>query len=466
MPLSRRCSVLLFQAHQLECRSGRSQSIREWLTTIVGGRYIGPLETQELSDLPIGLQTSFATTATVIRTTDRGNVRNRNDKNFDARMSVFAGWLDSKSIDKSTLITYTADDALKLLVVYLFGLRDGSVERSSRSTGTLGAATLRCYLQAAAHLIHIAGSPLPQDFHYVMVNGNRCLHGLLTDQLSQTSTWEIPRGRYEPITEDMILALRANALRAASQTGPPLPAAVTICDAVILAVFTGSRLAEYGQGSLKAGQSYTTVPANVAAKQFAGYPIAFTSEDFCFFDRQLCEIPHDSLASFWETGRVHAVEVRFRYDKSATNFSHRKFFCTGHEFICPVAAATGLVVRGILHGIAPNHPICVHSPLSKRSKGTYSCLRDYTVSKALQEACIDAYPDSNHSLRCRLSSLTCHSLRVTAAVCLSQAQYTLEQIAFKLRWKLESVPTYLRDVFQSLGRVLAPFIRNAYGDAS
>ena len=47
-----------------------------------------------------------------------------------------------------------------------------------------------------------------------------------------------------------------------------------------------------------------------------------------------------------------------------------------------------------------------------------------------------------------------HSNRVTAAVCLQKGGAENDEIAFKLRWHPTSVPTYLRECFQSIGATL------------
>ena len=74
---------------------------------------------------------------------------------------------------------------------------------------------------------------------------------------------------------------------------------------------------------------------------------------------------------------------------------------------------------------------------------------------------IGAYPDPKHYLRQNISRIVTHSNRVTAAVCLKQGGASNEEIAFRLQWKITSVPPYLRDCYQQVGVYLSQTIYGA-----
>ena len=55
-----------------------------------------------------------------------------------------------------------------------------------------------------------------------------------------------------------------------------------------------------------------------------------------------------------------------------------------------------------------------------------------------------------------------HSLCVTACVALHQANVPAEDIAFRLRWNVDSVKFYLRDCSCDIGSFLITAVYNAY----
>jgi hypothetical protein len=96
-------------------------------------------------------------------------------------------------------------------------------------------------------------------------------------------------------------------------------------------------------------------------------------------------------------------------------------------------------------------PVGVYSPPSSTS---YAFLRDYHITPILRDMCRLAYPDETHYLRIHIERLVPHSNRVTAAVCLKMGGASDEDIAFRLRWNVSSVPTYLRECFQDVGSIM------------
>jgi hypothetical protein len=154
-----------------------------------------------------------------------------------------------------------------------------------------------------------------------------------------------------------------------------------------------------------------------------------------------------------------SVHVRFRYDKGAENFSVRKFSTTTDSLLDPVDAAVSLVHRANILRLPDDEPIGVYGTASTR---TYFFLRDSHIRTALREMCVQTYPDPTHYLRINITRLVPHSNRVTAAVCLHMGGASIADIAFRLRWHVSSVPTYLRECFQDVGGIMQTAIQGAF----
>jgi hypothetical protein len=73
-----------------------------------------------------------------------------------------------------------------------------------------------------------------------------------------------------------------------------------------------------------------------------------------------------------------------------------------------------------------------------------------------------AYPNPSHYMRVNIQSIVPHSNRITAAVSLKLGGASDEEIAFRLRWHVSSVPTYLRECFQQVGTLIQTTLSGAY----
>lgn len=328
------------------------------------------------------------------------------------------------------------------------------------STGaTRSAQTLRLYLNAASVSLHLlTGKCCDMSNPAKRHTATPGLHPILYDLIDQQKKWEKPRNRYQPLTIPIIQQLAKLAINSPHSSWS---APAVIYDVVVLGIFTGSRVSEYGQTSLTGNRMFNTVPCNTATQAQGGLPLAFMRSDFVFLDNNQCVVDHSLVWSTFHQKGLSAVRVQFRYDKGNGNFKHRMFTCTRDPLICPVRAAASLINRSFELNVPSTHPVAVHVPFKKSALG-YSFLRDYTVRNLLQKVCLQAYPDKNHILHREVSSITCHSLRVTAAVCLMLAGEDIPTIAYKLRWEPSSVPTYLRDCYQDVGTTLQSAIKGAY----
>jgi hypothetical protein len=148
---------------------------------------------------------------------------------------------------------------------------------------------------------------------------------------------------------------------------------------------------------------------------------------------------------------VSAVQIRSRYNKSKDNFTIRKFSSLDHPFLDQVDASVSILRRAHLLRVPSAEPLGV---FTSSFSVPFTFITATTVTQVMHHACISAYPDPDHYLRRNMKCIVAHSNRATAAVCLQQGGAQNDEIAFRLRWKPGSVPTYLRDCFQAVGDIL------------
>ena len=223
-----------------------------------------------------------------------------------------------------------------------------------------------------------------------------------------------------------------------------------------LGLFTGLRLAKYGQSKPKKGERYATVPFTSHAGKWAGQPLAFIAEDFQLYDKNEILLSHDAcIADF---SRVAYVQVRFRFDKGKTNFSLRKWRRIDGSFLCPVKAIIAILRRARMLGIPLGEPLGAF----RVDEGTpYSFIKGEHVSKIMQWACLQAYPNPDHYMHRNVKLLHSHSNRITAAIAMQNAGVAFEIIAVRLRWSVETVKFYLRDCFRKVGELTKQSVNGA-----
>jgi hypothetical protein len=218
-------------------------------------------------------------------------------------------------------------------------------------------------------------------------------------------------------------------------------------------------VAEYAQSGLKKNQRFQCIPNTKDAAQWAGQPLAFIRADFEFYDGNQCCVPHPRILHFHRKNLIRTLHLRFRFDKSKHNFVVRKFVITNDPILNPIDTAVSILRRADLLCVPANEPVAVYALAVSTS---YSFLRDYHITPILRDMCRLAYPDPQHYLRRHIDRLVPHSNRVTAAVCLKMGGATDEDIAFRLRWNIASVPTYLRECFQEVGDIMSSTLQGAF----
>lgn len=206
-----------------------------------------------------------------------------------------------------------------------------------------------------------------------------------------------------------------------------------------LGLFTGSRAGEYSQTVAKRGE-YSKVPDDLGGNEWGGWPVAFILDDFTLYDRHDRQL---SRSTVWSNpSQIHRIKIRFRFDKSPRNFQFRRFFRSGHEFLCPVLASISIIWRAVKLQVPTTAPIGV---FRCTRKGSYQFLKSSDMCTVMRNVIRMAFPDPKHDLRVNISRIVPHCNRVTAAVALYNANWTYEEIAFRLRWVPASVYHYIRE---------------------
>jgi hypothetical protein len=321
--------------------------------------------------------------------------------------------------------------------------------------------TLTHYLQAA---ISFLARCAPTVSVYSSASGGPPkLHPALQARLDLRRKWQKPRPKREPFTIAMIRTLGARVSAAvAIDARHFLDLHALVFDAIRLGIFTGSRVGEYAQ-SKGARNAISRVPTSHSNPVERGKPIAFVAGDFVFYDKLRREVsPHAAYLSPLSVTELH---ITFRHDKSGRGFTLRKFGRGSNQslpWLCPVDAALSLLRRATALGIPPNDPICAFRPI--KGSPPHHFLRDSDVTSVMREACLDTYTDPNHYLHKNVQRIVSHSNRVTAAVALRRQGADIPTIAFRLRWKPESVDHYLRECTQDIDDMSSATIAGALRD--
>ncbi len=416
------------------------------------------LPPQNLSNLPPAAQAAINACRAKFIQTDRGHVRRANDKSVDTRSHFFARWLESTGHTKQSASQLTPDQVIDTIGAFIDEVKAGNNLQGMHLTGQ----SLRNYTAAAALCFQLLTGVMPQYYDPTTLLQKRIyLHPYLHDKIAQRTTWSAPKALKEPFTYRM-LEIHANHFLKQSKRDSYaqfFSLNHVVWDWLRLGVFTGSRVAEYAQSGLKKHQRYQCIPNTPDAGQWAGQPLAFTRDDFQFFDANQCCVPLPSVFAAHRKNSIRAFHIRFRFDKSKHNFVIRKFAITTDPILNPVDAAVSILRRADMLKVPMQEPLGVYSHPGEHS---FLFLRDYHITPILRMMCRLAYPDENHYLRVHIDRLVPHSNRVTAAVCLKMGGATDEDIAFRLRWNIASVPTYLRECFQEIGPIMTSTLQGAF----
>jgi len=347
----------------------------------------------------------------------------------------------------------TEPDALAVLAAYLdFKARTAL---NPHTGDPIQAKTLNNHLQAAAAYLRLVTS-LPVAIMSSSSSTSPRLTSVFADILRSRAKWAVPHPKRLPYTHAMFQAL-ASLVKAelATSKSAHLDRLHSVFDWIRLGVFTGSRSGEYAQTTAAKG-SFAKVPDSWAPPpNWRNQPLAFILSDFTFMDEHLCVIPPPTALA--HTKLCRWIQIRYRFDKSATNFSLRRYR-RGKGFLCPVSAALSILRRATTLQVPANEPLGVYR---SHPKGTYTYLRSSEIIVVMRQAVTTAYPDPLHYYRINIKAVVAHSNRVTAAVALFSMKLSIEDIAFRLRWKPESVQHYIRECSQFVDDLTAATISGA-----
>jgi hypothetical protein len=315
------------------------------------------------------------------------------------------------------------------------------------STVSPSAATVAGYIKSAALWLETEFAQTIQTYSLTSTGASLGLHPLLSDLIASQRTWSKPQKKKEPFTFaifDHLHAVVTAAARHDIQT--LLGRTAAVFDWTGLGLHTGSRLGEYGQSKPEKGSPFARVPQGPCK----GQALAFILQDFVYYDAAdtLLAKP-DSAATF---------HVTFRYDKSATNHSVRKYTRATDSFLCPVSRSLSILRRAHALGVPSGYPLGV---FRADDSGVFLFIAGKDIQHVMRTACKAAYPDATHYMRIHITRLVSHSNRVTAAVALRAAGLSIEDIAHRLRWKAASVETYLRECYQAIGDITQKAITGA-----
>jgi len=437
------------------CKCGRGPLIPLQTICIVGSHYGQLSQPAELEGMPAAARALVAADDRVFARTDRGVVRNSNDKTMDNRVTHFRDWLAEATgyLYLCCVQRITSQQGILLIGSYIDYLARTPYNR----TGALRkSCTLSKFVTAATYFFE---HTLTAGFSMASIHGGKLvMHPKISGRLDFYKKWDLVKEKREPYTREMLSTFHQQVQKQESRTPKQafLGLHSLVFDTQTLGIFTGSRVSEYAQP--KSRKTVSRVPSRPGAAKTTALPIAFIARDFEFLCAEGRSLPHSVVLD--NAAIAVQLNITFRYDKSGRNFTVRKFG-RGSDWLCPITAARRLLLRADMLSIPPTDPICAFQP--PRSTG-HQWLLARDVTSAMRKICEDTYSDPTHYLREHVMNFASHSNRVTAAVALSQSGMSIDEIAHRLRWKPESVAFYLRESARDIGFYTANTIAGAQRD--
>jgi len=114
--------------------------------------------------------------------------------------------------------------------------------------------------------------------------------------------------------------------------------------------------------------------------------------------------------------------------------------------------------RAIGLHIKPNQPLAA---FQSNSSGSFTFLHSSDIITVVHQAVVTAYPDPTRHYRVNIKAIVAHSNRVAAAVALCLVKLTIEEIAFRPRWKPDSDQHYIRECSQLVDNLTLATISGA-----
>ena len=419
----------------------------------MGSRYGQLSSAASLADTPSPARAIVHHSIDLFSQTDRGLVRNHNDKTMDSRTAYFRDWLSQTCRYRNVCCAQriTTPQAIGLLAAYTDHIRDTPYS----ATGALRQAnTVQHFLKTAIHFL-VAISDHSIDV-YDRSGTTPALPPILKDKIQQLRKWQTIKPKREAYTFEMLDTLHDQVkVRRIRDERSFLGKDALVFDTQCLGVFTGSRVSEYCQ-TVGRVQQLSRVPAKAGENPSSCLPIAFIRSDFLFLAADGNILPHPQL--FQDPCLPVQLQVTFRHDKSGRNSTVRKYG-RGKSWLCPIRATINILFRAEVLRVPQGDPVCAYK--SSDPPG-YRFLRDSDVTHAMRQIVIATYPNPTHFLRVHITRISSHCNRIYAAVSLRQAGESIATIAQRLRWSEESVSHYLRESATDIGNYTASTIMGAH----
>jgi len=346
---------------------------------------------------------------------------------MDSRAATFRDWLFSAAMYTDiTLMNMTEPEDICILGTYLD--HTARSRKNPTTNNPVMAKTLVQHLNTAAHFLRLA-THLIIPIHGAGYSASPRLLPWLGDIIHSQQQWQQPLPKRLPYTYAMFRALHELLCTwLQSDSSIWLDKTAAVFDWSCLRIFTGSRSGEYAQTVAKRNE-FARVPNSWAAPpQWRNTPIAFIAADFSFYDQHL-RLVSISLLLDLSTPDPLYVHVRFRFDKSSTNFTIRKYK-QGQGFLCPVRTARSILRRASTLKVPAGNPV---GAFRTHPSGSFTYLQSANIIKVMCMSVDFAYPDPNHYYRLNRAAIVAHSNRVTAAVALHANGRPIPEIAFRLR---------------------------------
>jgi hypothetical protein len=366
-------------------------------------------------------QVSPALLSALASTISSGSIKasgERNDRTLDARASHLSYWLDRIDLPLCTLLGQGPDTVNLTLAAYGQWVGEGNSIRGSK----IVSATMAAYLSVAVALLeqHDMDNPIR-----LTRSGqpHQKLHPDLVRVLNQHKLICVERHTRQPITRGMI-DIMMYLDNHASSTGD-FGWAISWsnhCDWMILGLFTGYRIGEYGQTD---NCSYRNCARGARGNRSGEYP------DFLFFYFFSNTVPYTNKLNC-----IIFIETRLRWQKSMRHGQFRTFKVMPNDPLRPMTRARRILLRADTLRTPPRIHVAVFR-IPETGAATY--VKRITVKRFLKKALIVAYPDPNHRRRHLEQCFMPHCLRVSACLAVVLAGVHHNDVVCRLRWNSDAV---------------------------
>jgi hypothetical protein len=303
--------------------------------------------------------------------------------------------------------------------------------------------TLHQYILAAASLIAQYSSYKvdPRREGPTSSKLARCLDAVFRELMR----YETVPNRREPLTIDMVEALRQRNIRAAL---PQFHKDVQLYHWFVVGLGIGPRRSEWCQASSSATSAPPLQKPDIDDRD--GRPRAFMLDDFECFTASNQRLPlHDAV--YLCPDMVDYITVKWRFQKNGENGEKKKLKRSSSPTAphCRVQSLLA-ILRCRMSLVAPNAevPVAIYQHASASPAVPAKYITNYDVTGMLRSLAAQVYNlnPNNPQDRLQLKRWSSHSVRVGACVLLHVMGFDSTTIKFLLRWKSDAFMSYLRNM--------------------